>query len=183
MLLYALMTFTSQVADVSMTAKGKFDEQNRAVIQRNYPPRAKHAGEEGQVGFKVRIDDKGRPMACQVTKTSGFPRLDRETCEVILAKTKFGKTYDPSGRSVEVVSEGVITWVLTNADYRRADVSKQIRSASIEDGEEIRCKYDPKPGTMIVKTKVCLTQHEWDLTHFLAREEIKRLTATWMSGQ
>lgn len=82
------------------------DDANRQFIKRNYPPRARAAGEEGIVGFDVTLDNRGRPVGCRVTQTSGFPRLDRETCEVILEKARFKAVRDESGRRVTSRTSG-----------------------------------------------------------------------------
>lgn len=175
MLFFAMLTLTAPIGDAANLSKRDIDRRNAALIQRVYPLRAKEAGEEGQVGFRVRIDSKGRPIGCRVTRTSGFPRLDRETCEVILSKAAFGKTYDQQGRAIATTSDGVISWVLSDRDFRHADVTKQIRTSTITDGEEITCEFTTKPGTLGVKVKLCLTQREWNLTHSLARGELNRM--------
>lgn len=163
-------------------ASTSFDAANRAVLQKFYPQRARLAGEEGIVGFSVRLDQKGRPIGCRVTQSSGFPRLDRETCEIVLAKARFKPFRTESGERVAARSEGKMAWVMPIGDLRRADTSKQIRTGYLSDKDEITCKYDGKLGSNFIKVKLCLTEDEWRLSREWNRQEMYRLTSTWMAG-
>nr|WP_294850913.1 energy transducer TonB [uncultured Sphingomonas sp.] len=183
-MMLSLIVLSLELAAVAPTnADQKHEAANREFIKKNYPPRARAAGEEGLVGFDVTIDGKGRPVACQVTSTSGFPRLDRETCEVVLYKSRFKAARDENGRRVTSRTSGSIAWVMPNRDLLRADRSKQIRTAAVDDGEELTCKYNSRMGSNFVKTKLCLTKTEWGRAQDMSRDEVKRMTATWMNGE
>lgn len=41
-----------------------------------YPPMSRRLGEEGKVTLRVRVSAQGQPLSVEVSKSSGFPRLD-----------------------------------------------------------------------------------------------------------
>src|SRR6476659_9879964 len=58
-------------------------DKNIEFIWNNYPPGALKRGEQGRVAFRVTIDRTGLISTCEVTESSGFKALDRETCEMM----------------------------------------------------------------------------------------------------
>src|SRR5690349_14410562 len=76
-----------------------------------YPPRAIAAKEEGAVGFKVTLDSKGQVAGCEVTHSSGYPRLDDETCQIIALHAQFSPDANISASQVRT-HEGLIAWKL-----------------------------------------------------------------------
>src|SRR5690242_18026343 len=52
-------------------------------MARHYPPEALRKGEEGRVGFRVAITKEGHIEQCEITQSSGYATLDRETCDFI----------------------------------------------------------------------------------------------------
>jgi len=82
---------------------------NWDVFLKLYPKRAVQAHEEGPVGFKVTLDNKGDVVWCQVTKSSGHPLLDDETCKLVTLNAVFKP--DPNlGPSQTKTSDGVSDW-------------------------------------------------------------------------
>jgi periplasmic protein TonB len=53
------------------------------TIRRHYPLGARMRGEEGVVTMKVVVDARGRPSQVEVSKSSGFPALDRAAVEAV----------------------------------------------------------------------------------------------------
>src|SRR5262249_48837252 len=81
------------------------------VFLKLYPQRAIKAHEEGAVGFQVPLNNKGDVVNCRVTRTSGHPLLDEETCKLITLNAVFKP--DPAlSPSQTKTSEGVINWKL-----------------------------------------------------------------------
>ena len=62
---------------------------NWDIFLKLYPKRALEAREEGAVGFTVTLDSKGDVTNCQVTRSSGHPLLDEETCKLITLNAVF----------------------------------------------------------------------------------------------
>ena len=78
--------------------------------QQYYPARARKAGEQGLVGFNIRIDKEGQPTNCEVTHSSGHRHLDDETCQLVLIHAKFKPMKDAEGHKINFVTEGVVNW-------------------------------------------------------------------------
>src|SRR5512139_3916765 len=95
LVLMALSASTAQTVQSIEPVQSK----NGEFIMRQYPPRAKAAGEQGTVRFQADVDAKGNVMSCKVTGSSGYRRLDDETCEMIVGHATFKPTLDTEGRA------------------------------------------------------------------------------------
>ena len=82
-MLQSLLILASAVAASGMAADPDQSVQakNGEFIFSKYPPRALAAGEQGAVRFRAEVNEKGIVLGCKVTASSGFERLDRETCD------------------------------------------------------------------------------------------------------
>ncbi len=149
------------------------DAKNRAFVLANYPPRARAAGEQGRVFFKISLDRDGRLRSCEVTRSSGFPRLDEETCELLVAHGEFKPVKDDAGRLVkQPVHHGAINWELSD---RAAPLVAPQKLASVTKPERLICRRITKTGSMAMTERRCLTSREWDLGDEYARDEVRRL--------
>lgn len=136
------------------------DLANQQVLQQLYPARAKAAGEQGIVGFKVRLDAQGQPTECLVTHSSGFPRLDDETCALIVLHTRFAATDKITRSSAGNYHEGQIAWTLPGST---ASVPKPVALASTaSDKTKLICRRAPAMGSLVARERVCLTREQWD---------------------
>jgi TonB family protein len=143
----------------------KLDVNNAAVLQKLYPPRALAAGEQGVVGFTVTLDKTGSPTSCEVTQSSGFPRLDEETCTVITQNAVFGTNEGLGSRSSS--HKGTIAWTLP------AGVTPSMQAAAMVQAPEKKiCRRFPKTGSNAGFERVCMTRAQWQE----AREDSK---ANW----
>ena len=151
------------------------DAANQALMLANYPPRARAAGEQGRVYFTISLDRDGRLRSCEVTRSSGFPRLDAETCELMVAHGVFKTVKDEAGRLVrKPVHEGAINWVLPKAEVAgKAPVGQKL--ASVVKPERLICRRISKTGSLATTERRCLTSREWDQGDEYARDEVKRL--------
>ena len=136
------------------------DLANQQVVQSLYPARARAAGEQGIVGFKVRLDSQGQPTECQITQSSGFPRLDDETCALIVLRTQFSKPGDVSRSSAGNYHEGRINWTLPGST---ASVPKPVALASADANRtKLICRRTAAIGSNVARERVCLTRQQWD---------------------
>jgi periplasmic protein TonB len=133
------------------------DAANNEVILSEYPPRARAAGEQGSVGFKVALDREGYATSCEVVQSSGYKRLDQETCDLILNRAVFKGVRGTSGRKTNVVTTGVVNWRLPGAAATRAPV----RTASAAKSEKKICKRKVKTGSLADYERLCATAAEW----------------------
>jgi transmembrane sensor len=163
------------VASVSDVKKAARDAKNFNVLQKLYPARALAAGEEGSVGFIVRIDGGGNPTQCKITRTSGHPLLDLETCQLILVHATFKK---PNGVSLSQQKsyEGVVNWTLpanrpaSPSPLATAPTPEKpaVRSAA---NDELICRTARRIGSNVATERRCMTRGEWQR----ASDEVKRI--------
>ena len=131
--------------------------KNGEFIMRQYPPRAKAAGEQGMVRFQADVDAKGNVMSCKVTGTSGYRRLDDETCEMIVGHASFKPALDADGKARKATHDGFVNWRLPDAS---AEAQPQVAEAKIPD--KLVCKRVNKTGSLVAHSRLCLTSRDWD---------------------
>ena len=144
------MTETATMADQPVQSK------NGEFIFSQYPPRALAAGEQGAVRFRAEVDAKGNVLACKVTEGSGFERLDRETCDLIVDHASFKPVFDSDGKAREATHEGIVNW-------RIPGVASATKTASIggKSPDEVVCRRITKTGSLVAHSRLCLTRREW----------------------
>ena len=137
--------------------KAAQNASNWDIFQKLYPPRAIKAREEGAVGFVVTIDAKGAVTQCQVTKSSGHPLLDQETCNIITLHAEFNPESDLSTSQVRT-RQGVIAWKLP--DSKTALDAPKLLAANTAP-EKMICKKSVRTGTVAATERTCMTPTEW----------------------
>jgi protein TonB len=142
------------------------DAANGEVILSEYPARARAAGEQGQVGFKVALDREGYATACEVTHSSGYPRLDEETCQLILNRATFKGVRGTDGRRTNVVTQGVVNWRLPGA----STAATPVRMAAAKPEKKV-CRRRIKTGSLADYERLCATKADWDRMSQRTREE------------
>ena len=154
------------LADTPADVKAR-NAQSWEVLFSEYPQRALAAGQQGLVGYKVKLDRDGWATECEVTKPSGHAVLDEETCRLILNRATFKGVRDGNGRRVAVVTEGTVNWVLPSqaATYSGTPAPSPIKLRIVDapapaSGKKI-CKRHLKTGTLATYERVCMTQADW----------------------
>jgi TonB family protein len=138
------------------------DSANREIILSEYPARALAAGEQGAVGFTVKLDRGGYASACEVTHSSGHPRLDQETCQLILSRAAFKGIKDGDGRKVSSVHRGVVNWKLPGAAPGPAPAASAATMAAAAKPEKKICRRRVKTGSLADYERLCATAADWD---------------------
>jgi TonB family protein len=151
-------------ADAAAAAR---DAANGAVLLSQYPPRARAAGERGVVGFKVSLDRDGYATACEVTRSSGYPRLDEETCQLILNHATFRGIDEGGRRKVNAVYDGSVNWRLPAGGAAAAPT--QVASAAPP--EKMICRRRVKTGSLAGYERACATKSDWERMAVRNREE------------
>ncbi len=148
------------------------DAENRAFVLKHYPPRARAAGEQGRVFFTMTLDRDGRLRSCEVTKSSGYPRLDDETCELMVAHGVFKPVRDESGLVKNPVHHGAINWTLPEG---AATMPAPQQLASAAKSDKLICRRQLKTGSTLMTERRCLTAREWNMAYDYGRSETKRM--------
>jgi len=166
------------LADAPADVKAR-NAQSWDVLFSEYPPRALAAGQQGLVGYKVKLDRDGYATECDVTRPSGHALLDEETCRLILNRATFKGVRDSNGRRVATVAEGTVNWVLPSqaASYSGQPAATAATGLRIVDapaaagsGKKI-CKRSLKTGTLASYERICLSKADWERHAERQREE------------
>ena len=144
-------------------ASGMAPDPSQTVQSRNgefifskYPPRALAAGEQGAVRFRAEVDAKGNVLACKVTDGSGFKRLDRETCDLIVNHATFKPALDSEGKARAATHDGLVNWRIPGAAP-----STKVALIGGKSPDEVVCKRITKTGSLVSHSRLCLTRREW----------------------
>ena len=156
--------------DVSLPEKREL-----LIVDKSYPAESLKAGEEGTVFFDAKLNKDGKIYSCVVTESSGYPRLDQATCDMIVRTARF-KLKKQDGRRAQRIQSAYIEWKLPPGYAKGASpASAEDTSDETLADEKIICKRSYTAGSIIIKKKVCLTQKSWDRAADYAREEAIRL--------
>jgi TonB family protein len=149
---------------VRMSTNGEF-------IARHYPVRALKAREQGKVGFRLVVESDGSLGSCDVTESSGSKSLDGETCELILRYARLTPVRNADGRAVRAVQNGYINWKLPANATQLASAA----SSKGPDPERIICKRTAKTGSLVSRTKQCMSARQWAEAARIARNQADEL--------
>ena len=145
------------------------------LVSANYPRESLVLGEQGTVAFAVDLDEHARIESCVVTKSSGYPRLDAATCDLIVLHANFAPAEAEGGKRVATTRTGRIAWRLP-APYRanaaRAPAPVQLSSAELE-RNRLFCRRMTKAGSLLKTTTHCLTAAEWSVAQNVMRQELE----------
>lgn len=78
----------------------------------DYPPASMRDGEQGTTTFRLTIDKTGRPIACDITGSSGYARLDQATCWHMMRRSKFTIPLNEKGKPTTGTWASRIRWAL-----------------------------------------------------------------------
>lgn len=157
------------IAALLVAAPALATDAERLLID-NYPPESLRLGEEGTVGVAMNVGADGKIVGCQVAATSGYARLDRAACDIMLLHvTRIGPPIK-DGRAVAGIKEGRIDWRIPAGQPRL----NRLPPRSTDDelalaAEKITCSVSARQGSIGIKQKVCLTRRERDLAQDYAR--------------
>jgi TonB family protein len=152
-------------------------ERESRLILENYPPGSLKAGEEGTVGFQATLDRDGKLASCVVTRSSGYPRLDKATCDMIVETARFGLS-EKRGSKRTPTHNYFVEWKLP-AGYAKGPPPAPVRDETKTETKladaKLICKRSQKVGSIIIQKKVCLTKDDWARAEEFAKEETQRL--------
>lgn len=153
------------------TASGAFAAEAEALLRDNYPAESLRLGEEGNVGMALEIGTDGKLRSCTVSRTSGYARLDRAACDIMLIHVgKLNAPVDAKGRRITAVREGSIDWRLPPGTPRPAAAPPRSPDVEIaQAAEKITCTVSARQGSLGIKQKVCLTKADRDRANDYAR--------------
>ena len=153
LLLVAAAFAGAESGSVNNQSVGSSDKE---FIFSQYPPRALAAGEQGVVRFRVEIDEQGSVRSCKVTATSGYARLDDETCNLMVEHTRFKPVLDKEGKARDAIHDGMVNWRIPGAS-----ATTKVAAATGKAPDKVVCKRIQKTGSLVARSRVCMTEREW----------------------
>lgn len=86
----------------AFTAKGAKPRGNPGlwVTPNDYPTQELRAEHTGITRLRLAIDREGRVAGCEVTASSGWPRLDAAACDKLTSRARFDPATDETGAKV-----------------------------------------------------------------------------------
>jgi protein TonB len=81
-----------------------------ALADSDYPGRSRPARVES-VAVRFTVGAEGRASACRVTRSSGNPRLDAQTCALIEARFRYRPARNAAGEPVPSIVDTAFDWV------------------------------------------------------------------------
>jgi protein TonB len=76
----------------------------------DYPARDLHEGNQGVTRFRLTVGADGRVQDCTVVASSGFPGLDKATCDNVSRRARFEPATDGEGNRTAGSYSGSIRW-------------------------------------------------------------------------
>ncbi|MCL6697599.1 energy transducer TonB [Sphingomonas sp. NSE70-1] len=156
MLLRLLLIAAAVASSESGSARDETPTIDNEFIFNRYPPRALAAGEQGRVKFRVDIDKEGNVTACTVLASSGFERLDRETCDLMVEHAKFYPVLDAMGKAQSAAHLGFVNWRIPGVA-----LTSTIAATGQRPMEKVVCKRVQKTGSLVSNSRTCMTKREW----------------------
>lgn len=135
-------------------------ERNKFVVAQYYPKDSIQRGEEGDVVFRMRTNRDGRVDSCQIVKSSGYARLDKATCDLILVGATAVPLENGQGMKVAGNRDGLVQWRLPDG-VARPVVQPIFDTLVNRAGEPIECRRQTRTGSIWRMQKVCLTAEDW----------------------
>ena len=145
--------------------------KNGEFLSRYYPEGAAKRGEQGKVTFQLTIEPDGSIGRCTVTESSGFRALDTETCDIMVRFARTKPVRNGDGRAIRARQPGYIVWKLPGGAIKIAATT----ATTMPQPDSLICKREPKTGSLIAKTKQCLTRTEWSQQEQQWKDEINRI--------
>ena len=111
-------------------------------------------------------------------ESSGFAGLDQETCEIMIYNARLKPVVNEEGRAIRATQTGFIVWRLPGSEAQVAAATP----ATMPKPEPVICKRTAKTGSLIAKTKQCMTRDEWKQTEQANRDQVDNIMARGNCG-
>lgn len=117
----------------------------------DYPTEARQRDQQGLARIAIRVATDGRPVGCDVIKSSGVGELDAASCRLFQSRARFDPARDDAGNAVEGVFRTQVPWTLGYGDvaalsrtpnYQGFEVAVRFDDA----GEVAGCAVNPLPS-------------------------------------
>lgn len=104
-------------------------ELNRWISEWDYPKEAIAKQEQGEVGVRLEVDERGRLTACWIASSSGSSALDAATCPILRRRGVFKPSGLP-GLEQPSVRVGKVDWRLSKQQMHPETLLKELDAAA-----------------------------------------------------
>ncbi len=80
------------------------------VTDNDYPTSELRQGHAGRTAYRLSVDSTGKVSNCTVTASSGWPGLDKATCDKLSNRAKFEAATNSDGERVAGTFSSAVTW-------------------------------------------------------------------------
>jgi TonB family protein len=147
-------------------------------MSKHYPPKALANGEQGQVAFSIDVDGGGRIERCAITQSSGYPTLDRETCDFLVRYGGFEPARDTKGLKMRSTKTGLINWTLPAG----VKPSTAPRLAATQLPPPVICKRTERTGSTLAHITYCMTEEDWVRHDNVTRDMVEQMQGRIFCG-
>jgi TonB family protein len=118
------------------------------VTPMDYPSAALREELEGAVGFRLIVDQNGKPSNCLITSSSGYGLLDDGACNSLMKRGKFTPATDKGGRPVVGAWNSSVRWQIPQNTIISIPPSEfwTVTYVVEEDGRVSSCKMEKAEG-------------------------------------
>ncbi len=80
------------------------------IYDEDYPSAERKQRNEGIVTYLLTVSEKGKTTSCRTLHSSGFPNLDKATCDLMLRRSSFYPARDAAGNAAASYYANHFTW-------------------------------------------------------------------------
>lgn len=126
------------------------------VTPQDYPDWALRANVEGVVHFRLTVNEDGKAIDCQITKSTGVPDLDAAACANLLKRADFVPAYDADGNATTSTWDNSVRWQIPHQDRPSPKEGYLVASMIIEeDGTVSSCEIERAEGEAATRPPMC----------------------------
>ncbi|AOF97487.1 hypothetical protein BSY17_2148 [Sphingobium sp. RAC03] len=133
----------------ALTGATPMGSPGRWLTDQDYPPDARRRREQGAVAFTLLISPNGMPLKCNVTRSSNFDDLDKQSCTLLMRRARFTPARDIDGNAAHTYYRGFMYWSFS-------------RPTPLVYAPDIDLQVDKLPGGAKEKTVSILVQTDLD---------------------
>lgn len=101
-------------APAGPTVGATLRSKSMSITEDDYPDASRRAEEQGSTRVSFAITADGRVETCNVVASSGHPRLDDQTCKIILRRWRFNPAQQ-NGVAIASTKTQSVRWQLTDS--------------------------------------------------------------------
>lgn len=116
LVLLAALAATATATPADSPREARLLNVQELVTANDYPLVSVEKEQQGTVTVRVKIGPDGFVSSCKVTKSSGHPPLDEQTCALLRARGRFDPATDRRGRAIASNFTQQMTWKLQDME-------------------------------------------------------------------